>query len=318
MELNEFLFSSMIDLFVPIIISTSRDITEIIRLARLLWLEYVAPLASPSDCNDASLKTLRLQVLQYLAHDVVSGSSNGRCESSESSIIRCLPTITNGDSPAEDLKALKDKLEEKLKEKLAHRVRGHMSGPHGLLSNTAMMPGRVLNNQDVKSYVERLPYATKFLLLAAFLCQHKRPDQDVNLFTTKNTGKSKRSRAKKADEGLAYVSSAKEMRLRQPSFPLERLFSVFHSIISQYGQYFVTFKDEGESAASAQLGTERLFQSVSQLISFGLLSSVGKSSDRFMHDSMEMTSSKISCTISRDSARAIATSVGFPFDKYCL
>merc|ERR1712071_207007 len=184
-----------------------------------------------------------------------------------------------------------------------------------LLSSIVMMPGRALPKKDIEPYAKRLPYTTKFLLMAAFLCQHKRPEQDVNLFTTTNTGKSRRRRSKEPDQGVAYASSSKEVKRRAPSFPLERLFSVFLSIMSQYGRHFMNYKEKGVSIV-AQLGTDRLFQNVSQLIASGLLSSVTGAA-KFNLDLMEMTSAKFSCTISREDACVLASSVGFPLEKYC-
>jgi len=308
-KLNELLYTSMMNSFVPSVKSSTHDITEIMRLARLLWPEYVAPLDRTNGCDDPSLKALVWQAMHSLRRD--TALSNEHCHDSNCSFCQCLASGANGVASVMDLNVLKQRLSEKLDRNIRDNMRR-------LLSSTVMMPGRVLHKQNIEPYAKRLPYTTKFLLLAAFLCQSKRAEQDVNLFTTKNTGKSKRRRTKNADEGLAYASSSKELKQKQPSFPLERLFSVFYSIIGQYGQHFMSYKEEGASTV-AQLGTERLFQNVSQLITSGLLSSIGnvKFNERYDHDLMDMTSAKFSCMISRDDARIIASSVGFPLEKYC-
>jgi len=180
------------------------------------------------------------------------------------------------------------------------------------------MPGRVLSKQDPKPYAGRLPHITKFLLLAAFLCQNKRSEKDVNLFTKKNTGKSKRKRTNKAEDGSAFATSSKDLVQRQPSFPLERMLSVFYSIFEQYGQPFMTFKEKGVPT-TAQLGTERLFQNVSQLMEIGLLSLAGsaKSNERYNQDLIALTDAKFSCLLTREEARIVSSNVGFPLEKYC-
>mmetsp|Transcript_14797 Transcript_14797/g.23222 ORF Transcript_14797/g.23222 Transcript_14797/m.23222 type:complete len:296 (+) Transcript_14797:2-889(+) len=291
--------------FAAAVKSSTLDITEIMRLARQLWLEYVAPLDRTNGRDDPSLKSLVWQVLLCLRRD--AGLSNDP----DCSLCQCLSSGTDDDVSVMDLNMLKQRLSEKLDRNMRDALRR-------ILTSTVMMPGRVLHKQNIEPYARRLPYTTKFLLMAAFLCQSKRPEQDVNLFTTKNTGKSKRGHVKKSGDELAYASSSKEIKQRQPSFPLERLFSVFYSIIAQYGQHFMHYKEKGAPIVS-QLGTERLFQNISQLITSGMLSSIGcvKFDEKYNHDLLDMTSTKFSCTISRDDACVIASSVGFPLEKYC-
>ena len=305
-RLNDLLYTSMVNSFVPSVKSSTHDITEITRLARLLWPGYVAPLDRTSNEADPSLKALLLQVLCCMWGDTTL--SNGECQGSNCPFCQCLSSNADG----VDINVLKQRLIEKLDRNIRDSMRN-------LVSSTAMMPGRVLQKQDIEPYAKLLPYTTKFLLLAAFLCQHKRPEQDVNLFTTTNTGKSKRKRANKSDDGVSYASSSKELiKHRQATFPLERLLSVFHSIIGQYGQHFMIYKEEGATTV-AQLGTKSLFQGVSQLIATGLLSSTGgvKFNEKYNHDLMDVISAKFSCTVGRDDARVIASSVGFPLEKYC-
>jgi hypothetical protein len=198
-------------------------------------------------------------------------------------------------------------LQQRLSEELDGSIRDKM---RGLLSSTVLMPGRVLSEKSRSPYAERLPYETKFLLVAAFLCQNKRAEQDINLFTTTNTGKSRRGRSKTSNGGAAYATSSKDLTQRQPSFRLERMLSVFYSIIGQYGQ-------AGASTGS-RLGTTHLFQSVSMLVATKMLQIIGSSkiSDKYDHDLSEMVLAKFSCTLCRDDARVIASSVGFPLEKY--
>jgi len=277
------------------------------RLARLLWPEYTAPLDKNSNYDDPALVSLMWQVVGGLYRE--DESLDDPC--SDCSFCQKLSTGVD-DALVENLNTQKQRLSEKLDRNIRESMRK-------LLSNTVMMPGRVLMKQTQHPYAGRLPYITKFLLLAAFLCQNKRSEQDANLYTRQNTGKSKRRRANKPGDETAYAAASKDMTQRQPSFPLERMLSVFYSIIDQFGQnHYMTYKEEGASVA-AQLGTERLFRNISQLIATGLLSTTGsaKFNERYNQNLMDKTDAKFSCNISRGDARVIATSVGFPLEKYC-
>jgi len=297
----------MMNSFIPSVISSTHDITEIMRLARLLWPEYTAPLDKNSNYDDPALVSLMWQVVGGLYRE--DESLDDPC--SDCSFCQKLSTGVD-DALVENLNTQKQRLSEKLDRNIRESMRK-------LLSNTVMMPGRVLMKQTQHPYAGRLPYITKFLLLAAFLCQNKRSEQDANLYTRQNTGKSKRRRANKPGDETAYAAASKDMTQRQPSFPLERMLSVFYSIIDQFGQnHYMTYKEEGASVA-AQLGTERLFRNISQLIATGLLSTTGsaKFNERYNQNLMDKTDAKFSCNISRGDARVIATSVGFPLEKYC-
>ena len=235
----------------------------------------------------------------------MSNNSDVLCHESDycCHFCRCLSSKADRNSPVLELNVLQQRLSEELDGSIRDKMRG-------LLSSTVLMPGRVLSEKGRSPYAERLPYETKFLLLAAFLCQNKRAEQDINLFTTTNTGKSRRGRSKTSNGGAAYATSSKDLTQRQPSFRLERMLSVFYSIIGQYGQ-------AGASTGS-RLGTTHLFQSVSMLVATKMLQIIGSSkiSDKYDHDLSEMVLAKFSCTLCRDDARVIASSVGFPLEKY--
>lgn len=308
-KMKDILYSSMMNSFVPSVISTTHDMTEVIRLARLHWPEYVTPLEKCGVCDDPALDELMWKVLDCLSRD----GSAPSCESNHDSKCTFCVSLSSKTDTSKDLNMLKQELSEKLDANVRESMRA-------LLSSTIMMPGRVLPTKNSNPYAGRLPYVTKFLLLAAFLCQNKRKDYDANLFTTANTGKSKRRRTSKSEDGTAYATSSKDLIQRQPLFPLERMLSVFSSIIGQYGhRHYMSYKEVGVTTV-AQLGTTHLFQSIAQLISTGLLriNDRAKFDAKYDHDLMEIMTGKFSCTVGRDDANVIASSVGFPLDKYCL
>lgn len=307
-NLKDLLYSSMMNSFVPSIISSTYDISEIVRLARLLWQEYMTPLDRRCS-NDSSLVELVWQILGCL-RDKMSSPSGELCYDSDCcAFCRCLNSKFESSPFVLDMNVLKQRLSEELDKSMRDIMRG-------LLSSTVMMPGRVLSMNSISPYAKRLPYVTKFLLLAAFLCQNKRAEHDINLFTTTNTGKSRRGRPNMSNEGSSYATSSKDLTQRLSSFRLERMLSIFYSVMGQYGQY-ISYKGEGASAC-ARLGTTHLFQSISMLIATKMLQISGstKMSEKYNHDLSEMVLAKFSCTLCQDDARVIASSVGFPLEKY--
>lgn len=286
--------------FLQIANSYTSDVSEIMRLARLLWLSSIA-IFDDKESNHH---------YQDLAWQLMI------CLRKENENVH--PCCTNRDCSFCNSEAHDDGLElnnirVKLLEMLDHNVRETM---RDLLANVLMMPGRVIEKRPDKPYAERLPYITKFLLLAGFLCQQKRPDQDVNLFTTINTGKRTNRGAKKSDDGTAYAFSTadlKQLRVAKiPSFHVERLLSVFTSIIGQYGHTSLQSKKVGD------MGTEEMFKIVSSLIAGGLLRYANNASVNRLVNKSDFMSEKLTCTLSKEEAKTIASSVGFPLDKYCL
>ncbi len=301
-------YSSLLGWSISSVKGSTHDLTEIIRLSRFLWPEYVAPLDGSAGSIDPKFKAPLWQVLCYLKSDV--GESSVSCDCSSRV---CIASAVDTGRVGVDFAVLKQRLFEKLDNSIRETMRD-------FLSTAVLMPSRVLRHQISKPYAERLPYVTKFLLLAAFLCQNKKAESDKNLFTKRNTGKSRRS-ANKTDLGSSYASSSTELKqltVRQPSFPIERLLSVFYSIMGSYGQHSMQ-QNGGSTNDVSAMGSERLFRSISQLSATGLIRRVGRSNISLgkTKDVTEMTSAKFSCSLSREDADLIAKSVGFPLDKYC-
>lgn len=299
-------YSSLLGWFISNVNGSTQDLTEIIRLTRLLWPEYIAPIDGSSGSMNSTLEQAIARIICHLRRNESDANVGCNCPT-------CTRLSSAEDSRSDmDFAVLKQRLFEKLDEKIRETMRG-------FLSTVVLMPGRVLNKQSSKPYAERLPYVTKFLLLAAFLCQNKKAESDKNLFTKQSTGKSRRS-TNKADLGSSYATSVAELKqltVRQTSFPLERLLSVFYSVMSSYGQN--SMYQNGEGTNVSEMGTERLFQNISQLNATGLIRRAGGSSTNASKtkDSTEMTAAKFICTLSREDARLIAESVGFPLDRYC-
>lgn len=304
-QFEQMCYSSLLGWFISNVKGSTQDLTEIIRLTRLLWPEYIAPIDGSSGRINSTFELAMSRIVCHLRRNENVGCNCSTCT--------CL-SFAEGSRSDVDFAVLKQRLFEKLDQNIRETMRG-------FLSTVVLMPGRVLNEQVGKSYAERLPYVTKFLLLAAFLCQNKKAESDKNLFTKQSTGKSRRSN-NKADLGSSYATSSvelKQLTVRQTSFPLERLLSVFYSIMSSYG-HSNSGHQNGEGTNVSEMGTERLFRNISQLNATGLIRRAGSSSTNAASktkDSTEMTAAKFTCTLSREDARLIAESVGFPLDRYC-
>ena len=290
----------MINSFLQVISSYLSDISEIVRLARMLWPEFIA-IVDKQD-NNQEYQAFAWQIMYRLRKDngkIYPSCTNNKCQ---------LCAMKNSDDSSE-FNCVKGDFLEKLDHNIRETVRR-------ILANVLMMPGRVIQEKNDKPYAERLPYTTKFLLLAAFLCQQKRPEQDVNLFTTINTGRRSSRGSKQSEENSAFAFSASDLKqlrvVRIPSFPIERLFSVFTSIIGQYGRSL------HQANKVADMGTEELFKVVSSLIAGGLLRYASNTGFGKTMDRSDLMMEKVTCTLSKDDAHVIANSVGFPLDKYCV
>ncbi|KAL7473944.1 hypothetical protein ACHAXS_014311 [Conticribra weissflogii] len=305
-KLHDMLYNSMLNMFLPSIERRTRDLSEISRLARMLWKEYVAPLDSIEDATmDQSIHMLMKQIFVSIYSE--RRSSMNIC-SSNCNFCQQLSSKSESNPIETKFGTAKTQLIGKLDQRARESMRI-------LLSTCVMMPGRVIRKEHGMPYPERLPYTTKFLLLSAYLCQNKRPDHDANLYTSKNTGKS-RKKVDSSTAGSAYATTSSELKQitgRTPTFPLERMLSIFSSIVGQYGT-FLSRRDDGAPAV-APLGTERLFRVVSQLRATGLLEVTGKidSGD----NPLDLMHAKLSCNLSREDAKVIAASVDFPLETYC-
>ena len=289
----------MINSFLQVVNSYITDISEIMRLSRMLWPKFVAILDEQGGNSD--FNSLAWQFMCDLRKK--NAQPYLTCPNED-----CL--FCHSKRPSDDVDYNKNK--GNLFEMLDHNIRETV---RDTVANVLMMPGRVNEKQSNKPYAERLPYTSKFLLLAAFLCQQKRPDQDVNLFTTVNTGKRTNRGAKTSNDGTAYASSTTDLQqlrvAKIPSFHVERLLGVFTSIMGQYGR-----TSRQPRKAVADMGTEELFKIISMLITGGLLRGTSKNATNRI-DKTDFMTEKVTCTLSEEDAKVIAASVGFPLERYC-
>ena len=293
----DLVYTSMINTIVPTLMPSTTDIGEFIRLSRMLWPVYLSPLDKCKD-NDSIHETMWSILRDNWEEMRPNEDTESRCAFAQK--VESIPNNGGGGSRPE----LKSK---RLTELLDIESRDVM---REILSKAAARPGQALQGRrrDAGPYAARLPYMTQFLLLAAYLCQQKRNDQDyINLFTSHNTGRRRGGKKPEGQNGSAFAASSIELKQRQHAFPMERMISVFHAIISQYG-------DPNRTGPAAELGTEILFRKTSELITARLVLPFGRSQT---DDALDLPSAKFVCTLSKEDAEVIAAAVGFPLVKYC-
>ncbi|KAL3779482.1 hypothetical protein HJC23_000041 [Cyclotella cryptica] len=304
-ELNDIVYKSMVSSFLLSVKSSLFDVSEVLRLARMLWSEFIFPFDRKESQKD--YQTLAWQMIHCLRHNIKNANSNLKCAGEECSLCNRVAHAYCFGAEITKLHDIKNELFEKLDHNIRETVRN-------LLADVLMMPGRVIEQKSVKPHAERLPYNTKFLLLAAFICQHKTPDRDVNLFTTTNNGKRSNRSSKLSSEATSYAFSSGDLKqqwlAKTPWFSLERLLSVFTVIINHYGETICVANEV------AEIGTEELFRNISSLIAGGLLHSIRKSTVTRVVDQTDFMLEKLACSLSREDAQIIASSVGFPLGQF--
>ena len=187
------------------------------------------------------------------------------------------------------------------------------------------------------------PYLRSCLLLAAFVCQHNKADQDRKLFSVHGNGKRRKSKAKEDlyggnDEDLAFGSTntslhtssgrgrkSKQDGQNQPRqvemlrslklrpVPLERVYSIFVTLVRLNPGYGGMDDDEeGLEATMDDLGSSRLYRDLSHLIDLGYLQLTKG------NQIPSPTPTRILCTLTREEALEISNRIKIPLERYLL
>mmetsp|Transcript_26653 Transcript_26653/g.40005 ORF Transcript_26653/g.40005 Transcript_26653/m.40005 type:complete len:677 (+) Transcript_26653:597-2627(+) len=287
------LYKTLTGILIQSVESTTRDVREMLRLLRIIWPFYLKPLVN--DENDELLE-------------------------------ECFP----GDSDNDEFV-----LSGKVIEILGQKVRPYI---RRMLNECLLQPGQTLhmdindgqmleqsqkdNNYDhrISTFAQGLPYNSKFLLLAAYLCQSNKSEHDRKLYTNKASGKRKRNKKNQQNatsvENITHASSSKaQQNLRTeriPSFPLERMLSICSSIYSKYAQAL-----PGSKTSVDDFGTISFFANIAELRQLGFLSCTNPTQDAtksFYSTAVPFT--KYTCNLSREEADSISSELNFPLKDY--
>jgi hypothetical protein len=181
-----------------------------------------------------------------------------------------------------------------------------------------------------------MPYLTKCLLLAGFICQHNKPEKDRQLFTNEK-GKKKSKNSQRVGvrdaENAAFADSTWDQRrlkmLRPRCFPLERVLSVLLSIIGvvQAGDNLIHQKFDMDEADFGQIvrsmGSPVFFECLAYLRKMGLLREipgnqvVGGEGKTPLHG-INKSNPMYCCDLDYEDAEMLAQSIKFPLTDYLI
>ena len=168
-----------------------------------------------------------------------------------------------------------------------------------------------------------LPYYQSCLLLAAFICQHNRSDQDKKVFAAEGNGKrrKKQSQDRGDDEHLAFSASTSELKqlqsLRPRPFQVERVLSIFVTLIRLNPIKLGHFPEMDDVERTKRLGSSFLYKDLAQLIDLGYLhptNFVGT----IKNEQINFNGAKFWCSMTREEASTIAKRVNIPLDNYIV
>ena len=314
---------------------STRDVRDFQRLGRALWPSFVAPL------HPSVLKTTLEAAANKLGIEV-------------GGLTRAVLS-----DPLQYSK-IEDEVVRLLGNTFYSRVAALASGDDSLtlltLDEDGILPvvpsplpadntgGRIVHDPSLGATVSvPQPYLRSCLLLAAFVCQHNKADQDRKLFSIHGNGRRRKSKAKEDiyggnDEDLAFgstnvsgsnsrgnkrqqphqVEQLRSLKLRP--IPLERIFSIFVTLvrlnpINSGGANDDAFGGDNEAEVEAtmdDLGSSRLYTDLSHLIDIGYLHLVKG------NQSVHLAPSRILCSLTREEALEISDRIGIPLERYLL
>jgi Origin recognition complex (ORC) subunit 5 C-terminus len=255
-----------------------RDLKEIVRLGRSLWPLYVLPLHSS-----------KIEQTMKNVHKMFSLSKD--------------TPATTASAGRHILSFLDKQIMPHMRQKLDQciytlRDEGLNSGENGHC---------VVNGEGLQS----LPYLTKCLMLAAFICQTNKADKDKQLFTMQKNGKKNNGNKRKSPgEDIAFGAAKNGMaKLYRPRpFPMERMLSVFVSIVGlNQGQ---TKPSTGtpsgtNSVDPSATGSSDFLESLSYLRDVGIL-----------QEASNLASPRFWCSLTKEEAEAVSESVNFQLESY--
>jgi hypothetical protein len=282
-EFKQAVFRSFLDTLVQSVHDLTSDIKEFIRLGRSLWPKYVEPLGD--DFVDATIESAR-KALE---------SKGGSSSNPHDSVQRQILTI--------------------LDRRIFPEIRRVLQ--RGVFTLEFDSPF-VLTKETGPPNTEQheMPHLCKYLLLAAFICQHNRPDRDKHLFSIQKNGKRRRSSNGENNNGgdLAFGSASQQPKKLYPkSFPLERMLSVYVSTIGLNQSLASNDGNINRDERLRSLGTATFNESLAHLRDIGLLN---EPPSRSAADALRMSDARYWCSLTLDEAQGIAKSVNFPLDRY--
>ena len=336
------LYNAMIKTILQSLEGMTRDIREIQRFARVFWPIYISPLTTGHAQDPTGV--IKQKFCLVLARSGNSQVQNGQEDDPSASLCRqetcgfCRAVTSFNGPPGGRIDSILEMLDIKGRKPMREIMLKCLFAPVQKLYTTAYPE----SNPDATylqtlrelqgSSLAQLSYMAKFLLLSAYLCQKNRQEQDLALFTHHNKGRRRKTSSEGNNagdgEGELFASSAaaqQQLRsFRLAGFPLERMLSVFSSILSKYGSEseFLSGKIEQDGYFNVtEVGSTQLFACLAELRDFGLLCDMngGLSAGAAAGTGqIDMTSKKYTCNLTDADATALAKELEIPLQKYLL
>ena len=177
------------------------------------------------------------------------------------------------------------------------------------------VPSRPFNVSDLE-----LPFLRTCLLLAAFICQKNRAENDRTVFSVHGNGKRRKSRkgTDTNDEDAAFATAGSGMEklksLRPRPFLVERVFSIFVTLVRLNPEIPGTKRVE---FSADSLGTSRLYDDFRSLMDLGIIHEATFAGDAKGED-VNLNSAKFWCSLTEHQAMDLARTVNIPLDSYLV
>lgn len=278
---RDMVFRSFLETLVQSLHDMTSDIKEFVRLGRSLWPKYIIPIL-PENIEDTVLHVKQ---------------ANGQSDS-------------NG-----NLSNIQREILSLLDQKFFPHMRQGLE--HGLGILTFDSSGVNATSNSNFNVCSNTPILVKYLLIAAYICQVNRPEKDRQMFSIEKNGKRRRkNKDEDTGEEVAFGSQDPLKTMRPRTFPVERLYSLYVSIVSlNASSTFMHSSAQDESEMLKSLGNVPFLETVTYLRDIGVFHDFPKRSPT---DPIRFSQRHFWTSITRDDAFDIATSIDFPLDRYIL
>jgi Origin recognition complex (ORC) subunit 5 C-terminus len=161
------------------------------------------------------------------------------------------------------------------------------------------------------------PILVKYLLIAAYICHVNRPEKDRQMFSIEKNGKRRRkTKEEGTGEEVAFGCQDHLTTMRPRTFPVERLYSLYVSIVSlNASSSFMSSSGRENSEMLKTLGNVPFLEKVTYLRDIGVFHDFPKRSPT---EPIRFSQRQFWTSATRDDAIEIARSIDFPLDRYIL
>lgn len=277
-------YESFLKTLVQFLYDLTLDMKEYLRLGRSLWPQYIVPVL-PANV-DATMKA-------------VTSKASNKLQKTKSWIEREILSL--------------------LDQRIFPRIKRAMEHGLGLLALNSPFPietSAAVDEKETRHSSQDMPQLAIYLFLAVYLCQANRPDRDKHLFSIQTNGKTKKGVNGSMEEDVAFGLGPQAASLRSRSFPAERLYSLYVSIISLHPFNDLAIENcNSPNKTLHSLGNVTFHEMVAYLKDVGVLHEYPK---RSISDTIRVGQRSFWSSITFDEAQRAANTINFPLDRYTM